>query len=188
MRAWLLRHRWTILLAVGLTLIALAVVSEKQRRDALRRSAVGGPVRGTVGPRSADVEEYVAGQRRYLARQAQESPTTPAAGLVSFARYLDAAETSLAISVGTSQVVFVRPGDGQPRVLRVRGSVEATLREEGLDAGCRCVYAALVGGTTLGDLLRLSQSPDVRLVDVAKPPRADLRGWELRPILPRPTS
>lgn len=185
MREWLLRHRWTILLAVGLALIALAVVSEKQRRDALRRSVVGGPVRGTVGPRSADVEEYVTEQRRFLARQAQENPALPAAGLVSFARYLDAPQTTAAIPVGTAQVVFVRSGEGQPRVLRVRASVEATLREEGLDATCRCVYAALVGGTTLADLLRLSQSPDARLVDVSRPPRADLRGWELRPILPK---
>jgi hypothetical protein len=52
-------------------------------------------------------------------------------------------------------------------------------------AGCSCVYGVLVGATTVGDLFRLQSGSDVRLADVSDPPVADLRGWELRPIIPK---
>jgi hypothetical protein len=50
---------------------------------------------------------------------------------------------------------------------------------------CFCVYAVAVRGATLAQLAELARHPDVRLVDVPDPPVADLRGWELRPVLPR---
>ncbi len=53
-----------------------------------------------------------------------------------------------------------------------------------LRADCVCVYAVGVESTTLGELVRLLQRPDVRLVDVPEPTTDDLSGWELRPILP----
>jgi len=55
---------------------------------------------------------------------------------------------------------------------------------EQMGAGCACVYAVAVRGSTLGSLRELGSRGEVRLVDVPDPPVADLRGWELRPILP----
>jgi hypothetical protein len=47
------------------------------------------------------------------------------------------------------------------------------------------VFAFVLSGTTLGRLADLQASADVRLVDVPDPVVADLRGWELTPLLPK---
>lgn len=54
-----------------------------------------------------------------------------------------------------------------------------------IKAGCACVYAMVLAGRTLAELATMQGAADVRLVDVTDPPVADLRGWELRPILPK---
>lgn len=49
---------------------------------------------------------------------------------------------------------------------------------------CACVYAAGAQGTTVAALARLQQRSEVALVDVPRPLVADLKGWQLTPIVP----
>lgn len=74
-------------------------------------------------------------------------------------------------------------GDTRQRYLQ---QVSAKRSEAGdVRRGCRCVYAAVLSGTTLGSLDQLQSRPEVRLVDVPDPPVTDVRGFELTPLLPK---
>lgn len=71
-----------------------------------------------------------------------------------------------------------------------RASLEAVIATTEADlarvtAGCGCVFAFSVEGAGLGELQRLYERDDVRLVDVPDPLAADLSGWELQPLVPR---
>jgi hypothetical protein len=74
---------------------------------------------------------------------------------------------------------------GEERVRMEQDIAERRVWLNELRGECFCVYAVAVRGANLSELAELARHPDVRLVDVPDPPVADLRGWELRPILPR---
>lgn len=184
----LLRYRWLMLVVGGALLVGGAVWSEISRRGGEQRTvdvAGGGKVavQGELGPTPGpDAEGYITSKRDHLLTVATRSPGIKASALVSLARFMSGAEVTGLAAGARVDLVFVRlPGAG-PSVLASDKGVEAAL---GANAGCACVYGFLITGTTVGDLRALQSRPDVRLADMTDPPRADLRGWELRPILPK---
>ena len=74
--------------------------------------------------------------------------------------------------------------EGEERQRRLRAAAQKQAEATALRGTCPCVYAFAVSGVTLADLAVLLEHADVRFVDVADPVVADLRGWELRPLLP----
>lgn len=224
MREVLVRHRFALLAAVGVALVAGAVASDRAgRTDAAPGPDVVGHLGPTPGP---DAEGYVAEKRAYLARAGSDEPGRAAAALVSFSRLLPATEAGELFGDARVDVVFVRLPASDPEVIGAPGSLsvavgaritevravweaevagleekaseapseersrllsqaaERRARLSALGLECPCVYAVVVSGTTLGSLAALQERDEIRLVDIARPPVADLRGWELTPLLP----
>lgn len=99
------------------------------------------------------------------------------------ARAQDAAAAREAEAKGFEDLARQAPPAERQRLLR-----EASLKRQianQIRRDCACVYAVVVAEVSLARLSGLQRGPDVRLVDVTDPPVGDLRGWELRPILPR---
>lgn len=74
---------------------------------------------------------------------------------------------------------------GSPGADRLREAEAKQSQAASIVPGCACVYGYLSVALPLSRLAALAQDPRVRLVDVSRPPQPDLRGWELRPILPK---
>lgn len=212
--------RFLALAAAAIGLVAGSVITQRADDGGIEVRGRLGP---TAGPNSLG---HVRSQRAYLERVAQSSPSKPAAGLVSTARFVSAQEAASLVEGMDATAVFVQFPDNGPEVFLLTKSISETLatrakelgdavraeivslevqlrdadgpqrellegslakRREALGAvgpECACVYAIGVEGTTLGALAQLQQHSDVLLVDVPNPVVADLKGWELNPILP----
>lgn len=207
------------LIAAGVALVAGVVITQ--------RADQGIDILGRLGPTAGpDSTGHVRAQRAYLEQAAAAAPGRPAAGLVSMARLVTAAEASTLVDGMTPTAVFVRFPDSDPEVFLLTKTITETLetrageladaiRSEisGLEAQlrdasggqralletsltqrrraleqtrpeCACVYALGVEGATLAELAALARRAEVLLVDVPRPVVADLKGWELNPILP----
>lgn len=75
--------------------------------------------------------------------------------------------------------------EGEERTRRLQAASAKRSEANQLRGECFCLYAFVVRGMTLGDLAAMQASDDVRLVDVPDPVVADLRGWELTPLVPK---
>lgn len=83
---------------------------------------------------------------------------------------------------GLEEKASAAGGEERERLLGQAAERKARLSLLGLE--CACLYAVAVSGTTLGSLAALQERDETRLVDITRPPVADLRGWELTPLLP----
>jgi hypothetical protein len=86
---------------------------------------------------------------------------------------------------GRKLAELAKTASGDQRRQYLQQATDRQVSANAIRSGCACVFGLLVGGTNLGRLLALQHDAGVRLVDVPDPPQADLRGWELRPILPK---
>lgn len=79
----------------------------------------------------------------------------------------------------------LRDANGGQRALLEASLAQRRRALEQTRPECACIYALGVEGATLADLAALARRPEVLLVDVPRPVVADLKGWELNPILPQ---
>lgn len=176
------RYRFVLLGAVAVALVAGAVATD--RLDVPGTGGDGVEVRGRLGPTPGpDSEGYIGEKRGHLRAVATEAPDREAAALVSLNAFVDVPDVADLASGGTVLILYIRQDGGDPASLLTGGSLEGA--EESLEGPCGCVYAFVVERTTLGSLLAMQEDPVVRLADVPDPPVADLRGWELIPVLPK---
>jgi hypothetical protein len=83
---------------------------------------------GKIGPTPGpDSEGHVKARRAFLEALAKEDPDAAAAGLVSFTRYMSAAEAMDVVGGSGTTAVFVKFPGAQEEVLAVEGSLRSTV-------------------------------------------------------------